>query len=189
MAVSAPSPETTAALLRGRRTIHLFTDERPPDSLVRDAIEVARWAPNHRLTEPWRFYLLGAKTTTAIVGLNTQLVRARRGTRAAKAKQARWRSIPGWLLVTSTRSSDDVRDQENYAATACAVQNLQLYLWTHGVGVKWTTGRVTRAPAFWDLVQVDPEAERLVGLLWYGYPAAVPTTKRAPVERILATRP
>ncbi|NBB99476.1 MAG: nitroreductase [Bacteroidetes bacterium] len=189
MAVSAPSPETTAALLRDRRTIHLFTDETPPDSLVRDAIEVARWAPNHRLTEPWRFYLLGDTTTTAIVELNTQLVRARRGARAAKAKQARWRSIPGWLLVTSTRSPDDVRDQENYAATACAVQNLQLYLWTHGVGVKWTTGRVTRDPTFWDLVQVDPEVERLVGLLWYGYPAAVPTTKRAPVECILTTRP
>lgn len=189
MAVSAPSPEATAALLRGRRTIHQFTDERPPDTLLRNAIEVARWAPNHRLTEPWRFYLLGDKTITAVVERNAQLVQARRGPRAAKAKKARWSGIPGWLLVTSKRSPDDVRDQENYAASACAVQNLQLYLWTHGVGVKWTTGRVTRDPTFWDLVQVDPGAERLVGLLWYGYPAATPSTERAPVESILATRP
>lgn len=189
VAVSAPSPEATAALLRDRRTIHQFTKERPPDEVLRSAIEVARWAPNHRLTEPWRFYLLGEETAAAITARNAQLVRVRRGNRAAEAKQARWSDIPGWLLVTCLRSSDDVCDQENYAATACAIQNLQLYLWTHGVGVKWTTGRVTRDPALWDLVQVDPEAERLVGLLWYGYPAAVPSTDRAPVKSILATRP
>lgn len=189
MAASAPSSEATAALLRGRRTIHLFEGERPPDTLLRDAIEVARWAPNHRLTEPWRFYLLGDETATAIAHRNAELVQARRGDRAAKAKRARWLGVPGWLLVTSVRSSDDIRDQENYAATACAIQNLQLFLWTNGVGVKWTTGRVTRDPSFWDLVQVDPQKERLVGLLWYGYPAAVPSMQRSAVEAVLERRP
>lgn len=189
VAVSAPTPKETAALLRERRTIHLFTAERPPDELVHNAIDVARWAPNHRLTEPWRFYLLGEETAAAISERNAQLVGARRGDSAAKAKLERWSRIPGWLLVTSRRSTDEVRDQENYAATACAIQNLQLYLWSHGVGVKWTTGRVTRDADFWEIVGVDPQVERLVGLLWYGYPEAVPSTQRAPVEAIFSTRP
>ena len=187
--VSAPSPEATATLLRSRRTIHVFTEERPPDELVHNAIDVARWAPNHRLTEPWRFYLLGGQTAAAITERNAQLVRARRGDSAAEAKQARWELIPGWLLVTSLRSTDDVRDQENYAATACAIQNLQLDLWSHGVGVKWTTGRVTRHAEFWEIVDVDPNKERLVGLLWYGYPAHQPKSQRRSVSAVLQKRP
>ena len=48
-----------AAVLRGRRSIDLFAPEVVDFETVRAAVEVARWAPNHRLTEPWRFYLLG----------------------------------------------------------------------------------------------------------------------------------
>jgi len=187
--VSAPSPEATAALLSGRRTIHQFSEERPPDALIRKAIEVARWAPNHRLTEPWRFYLLGDETARAIAEHNATLVAARRGSQVADAKRERWLGIPGWLLVTCTRSDDPVRAEEDYAATACAIHNLQLYLWTHGVGVKWTTGRVTRDPGFWEIVDVDSTAERLVGLLWYGYPAHIPETQRKSVEEVLRSRP
>lgn len=183
--------DAVADTIRSRRTIHLFDAERrrPPDALVRRAVELARWAPNHRLTEPWRFYLLGGRTAEAIARLNADLVEAARGREAGEIKLARWRAVPGWLVVTCARSADPVRQQEDYAACCCAVQNLQLYLWSEGVGVKWTTGEVTRDPRFFELLEIDPEAELLVGMLWYGYPAEVPATPRRPVEEVFAERP
>ena len=48
-----------AERIRSRRTTHLFLKQKVSRQLVLDAIELARWAPNHHLTEPWHFYLLG----------------------------------------------------------------------------------------------------------------------------------
>lgn len=186
--LSVPAPAQVARLLRTRRTIHLFKPEKPPHDIVLEALRLARWAPNHRLTEPWRFYLLGDETAEAIARRNAELVAAQRGANAGQKKLERWRAMPGWLAVTAQRSDDAQREREDYAATCCAVQNFQLYLWSHGIGVKWTTGDVTRDPRFAELVGFDPEAERLVGLLWYGYPAEVPQTQRKPLGEVLRIR-
>ncbi len=182
-------PAAAAALIRSRRTIHLFEPEPPPRETVLAAIDLARWAPNHRLTEPWRFYLLGRETAEALACLNAEIVGRERGPKAAQAKLQRWRSMPGWLVVTSCRADDPVISQENYAACCCAIQNLQLYLWSEGIGTKWGTGAVTRDPRFFDLLGVDPAREQLVGMFWYGYPAAVPEARRKAVEEIVTELP
>ncbi len=67
----APSYETKdlrefGEVLRGRRTIELFLQTPVPVKLVRAAIEAATWAPNHHVTEPWRFYLLGKKNDQGV---------------------------------------------------------------------------------------------------------------------------
>lgn len=184
-----PTPEQTAALICSRRTIHQFEPESPPRAVIRRALDLARWAPNHRLTEPWRFYLLGPETADAVARLNAEIVAEARGAAAGENKLKRWRSMPGWLVVTARRSDDLIRDREDYAATCCAVQNLQLYLWSQGIGVKWTTGAVTRDARFFDLVGIDAAAERLVGMLWYGYPADIPETPRTSLSDVLVERP
>ena len=56
-----------ASVIRERRTINLFEAEPVGQQPLLDAIELARWAPNHRLTEPWRFYLLGPQIGRAHV--------------------------------------------------------------------------------------------------------------------------
>ena len=172
-------------LIRGRRTINFFDPALPPKDLILEAIDAARWVPNHHLTEPWRFYLLSEAAKKAVVELNAALVAGEKGDDAAAAKRRRWSEIPGWLVVTSLRSADALRDREDYAATCCAVYALCLYLWSRGVGTKWTTGEVTRDPRFYEEIWVDPEAERVVGLIWYGYPAEVPATARKPVSDIV----
>ena len=94
-------------------------------------------------------------------------------------------NVPGWLLLSCTRSADPVREREDFAACCCAAQNLMLFLWEKGIGVKWTTGEVTRHPRFHEIVGFDPERETTVGLFWYGYAAVVPETGRTPgVERL-----
>ena len=178
-----------AALITGRRTIHDFRPEQVPVEKIKQAIDVARWAPNHHLTEPWHFYLLGPETINSVIELNTQLVREKSGDAAANAKQQRWLKIPGWLVVTSDKSADQHQMQEDYAACCCAIQNMMLYLWSENIGVKWSTGKVTRDPRFYDLLWIDQNAETVVGLFWYGCAEEIPQAARKQTEEITIELP
>ncbi|MEQ8496115.1 MAG: nitroreductase [Gammaproteobacteria bacterium] len=185
MAFDAAARAAVERVLRERRTVHDFQPEPVPQALVEHALELARWAPNHHRTEPWRAYLLGAAARDAVAQLNAELVAAASGSRAAEVKLKRWRAVPGWLVLTSARGTDALREQEDYAACCCAAQNFMLALWTAGVGVKWTTGSVVRAPGFADIVGFDAAAEQVVGLFWYGWPAAQTTQMRRPLDDFL----
>lgn len=184
--VQPPAPaDTVAALIGSRRTIHLFDTTRAvPDHLITMALEVAIQAPNHRTTEPWRFYRFGPETRSRLIDLNSEVVGERHGEGAAADKRLRWQQIPGFLAVTCQRSDDVLREQEDFAACACAVQNLMLALWSAGVGTKWTTGAVTREARFYELIGADVARESTIALVQYGYPAAIPTTRRSPLEDV-----
>lgn len=171
--------------LRERRTVHEFTADAVPDALIEAALDCARWAPNHHRTEPWRVYLLGPHAQRAIVDLNTALVAANRGERAAAVKRDRWRAMPGWLVMTSPLNADGEREREDYAACCCAAQNLMLALWADGVGVKWTTGDVVRTREFAAVVGFDLTLERVVGLFWYGWPATIIEQQRRPLAHFV----
>jgi nitroreductase len=179
------STQSVADIIRGRRTINFFKPEVPPRETLLEGIEAARWAPNHHLTEPWRFYLLSDPVKQQIVDLNARMVARERGEDAGREKHERWSRIPGWLVLTCVRSSDELRQKEDYAACCCAAQNLALYLWSRGIGMKWTTGAVTRSEEFYDLIWVDPVVEQVVGLFWYGYPDEVPVSVRKAVPEIV----
>jgi nitroreductase len=97
--------EEFASVLRGRRSIDLFAPGAVAADTVLAAIEVARWAPNHRLTEPWRFYLLGRETMRAFVDLAVELEVAAKGERAGPLRRARLETVPGMLALTRTRCS------------------------------------------------------------------------------------
>ena len=171
--------ESIASLIRERRTIHQFKDSPTPgDDLIQSAIDHAIWAPNHHLSQPWHFYLPGQDTIARICTLNAQIVAEKKGEKAAKLKHRRWLSMPGWLVLTVDRSEDVIRQREDYAACCCVAQNLALYLWNVGVGLKWTTGAVTRDERFFDILDVDFGAEEVVGLFWYGYPQDIPAAIR-----------
>jgi len=190
----APSYETQALrefaeVLRGRRTIDQFLQTKVPDALVREAIEVATWAPNHYVTEPWRFILPGAETVAKIIALCGEMVAASKGAELAEHKMLSWREKPGWLVVTCRSSEDALREREDYAACTAAVQNFMLYLWRAGVGTKWTTGEITRDTRFFDLVEVDSGAEFVVGMLWFGYPRITPMQSRKPVDAVVSKLP
>ncbi len=183
------SSKALSELLRSRRTINTFRPEVPSAEIIRQALDLARWVPNHHLTEPWRFYWLGGETAQAIAKLNADLIAAKKGQTAAQAKLANWLAKPGWLVVTQVRSDDPLQHHEDYAACCCAIHSIMLYLWSHGIGSKWSTGPVIRDPRFYDLIWVDPDSEEVVGLLWYGYPAETPQTPRRPLNELLIELP
>lgn len=190
-----PSYETQALrefgeVLQGRRTINLFLHTRVPDELVREAIEAATWAPNHHVTEPWRFYLFGQQTIAACLELCRDIVTEKKGDpKAGEHKAKTWSEKPGWLLITCRKSDDELLQQEDYGACCAATQNFMLYLWKAGVGSKWTSGDITRDPRFFDIAGIDPDVEFVVGLIWYGYPKLTPTQNRRPVDDLLKKLP
>jgi len=172
-------------LIRGRRTVSLFKREEPPRELMLAAVEAARWAPNHHLTEPWRFYILGRETVRAMTDIAEEITRAKRGAEAASRRRELMESVPAWMAVTCRRSEDAFREREDYAACCCAVQNLMLCLWEGGVACKWSTGALTRDARFHGLLGADAAEQMVVGLFSMGYPQVVPQQKRRPVGEIL----
>lgn len=174
-----------AERIRARRTVKLFLQQPVSRQLILEAIEVARWAPNHHLTEPWHFYLLGDEAIRQSVELTRVVVTERKGAEigAFKAKDAATR--PGWLVVTCKRSADELMQQEDYASVCCAIQNLSLYLSEAGLASKWSTGPITRDARFYELLGIDLDFEMIVGLIWYGYPKITPTQQRSAVEEIV----
>lgn len=183
------SAEQIAALLRGRRSVDLYEPDPVPKTVVLEAIEVARWAPNHKLTQPWRFYLIGPETRRGVTDLAVELDIAKKGERAGPIRRARLDGVPGFLAVTTRRSDDALLDREDYAAACCAVHNLMLYLWQRGVGSKWTTGGITRDSRFYALLGIDASKESVVGFLWYGKPKVVPAQDRKPVGDLVTELP
>jgi nitroreductase len=187
---STPSYETQelrefAEVLRGRRTIELFLQTPVPGELVRDAIEVATWAPNHHVTEPWHFYRLGPKAIADCLDLVRDIVTAKKSAEAGEFKAQSWSQKPGWLVVTCKSSDDELLQREDYAACAAAVQNFMLYLRKAGVGSKWTTGDITRDDRFAEIIGFDPATEFVVGLIWFGYPKVTPSQSRSAISDVL----
>jgi len=181
--------EIVAEVIRSRRTVGTFRPELPPRETIARALDLACWAPNHKKTEPWRFHWLGPETATRIVELNARLVAETKGEAAAETKRRQWSEVPGWLLVTCIKSDDPIRHEEDYAACCCAVQNLMLALWSAGIASKWSTGGITRHADFFALLDLDPGLHRVVGLIWYGYPQAVPEQQRRPLSEVLREWP
>ncbi len=194
MKKSKPSYDTQevrefAEVLRGRRTIELFLQTPVPEKLILAAIETATWVPNHHVTEPWRFYLLGKETKERCLDLCRDIVTDKKGAEAGEFKRQSWSQKPGWLVVTCQRSVDELLQRENYAACSAAVHTLMLYLWKAKVGSKWTTGDITRDSRFFDVIGVDEAEEFVVSLMWYGYPKLTPTQSRKDLADVLVKRP
>ena len=186
---AASSNEQVAALIRDRRSIDFFAPEQVPDEVIREAIDVARWAPNHRLTEPWRFYLVGPETRRGVTDLAVEIEVAKKGERSGGARRARLDAVPGFLVLTTRRSADPLLDREDYAACCCAAQNLMLYLWQLGIGTKWTSGGITRDARFYALLNIDAARESIVGFIWYGKPRVVPQQQRKSTAEIVTALP
>ena len=190
MAEHLPDGETRnlrilAERIRSRRTTNMFLKQKVSRDLVLQAIELARWAPNHHLTEPWHFYLLGDEKKAASATLIRTIVTENKTAKMGEHKYKAATAIPGWLVVTCQKSDDELRGREDYAACCCAVQNILLYLSEAGVASKWTTGLITRDQRFFDLLGIDAATEYVVALLWFGYPKVLPTQSRKEVAEIV----
>ena len=171
--------------IRTRRTIAKFRDEPVPATMLESILAAGIWAPNHHLTEPWRFVILGPETQNQLAHLFGEVKAAKvpaedtaRYARVRDEHERKFRAFPTVVAVAASREGDEIRRREDYAATACAIQNIQLSAWAEGIGVKWSTSGVIRDPIAYRLLDIDPTQFEIVGLLFIGYPAEVPNRDR-----------
>jgi len=173
-------------LIKRRRTIHRYLDRPVPQEAVWAALEAAHHAPNHLRTWPWRFYVVGPETKATLDGPALKQKEVNGPLADAELEQLREKRLNPRLIVASqVRRDDPERAKEDYAAVSCAIQNLCLTLAAHGVGSKWSTGSLTRAPQLYELLDIDPRAEEVVGFVWYGYAAHAPAVERPELDMVV----
>jgi nitroreductase len=152
--------------IRSRRT-HKAFDPRPvPRGVLDDLLELARWAPNHHLTNPWRFRVLGP-------GALRRLKEAAGPEAASKLDRA-----PTLVATTQVQSEDPVQDQEDLCATACAAYAVLLGAHARGLAGYWRTPHVLRTEEGRVALGIGPR-ERFVALIHLGWPRQ----EKAPPER------
>ena len=171
--------------IRGRRTARNFDDRAVADTTIERMIGAAMCAPNHRLTEPWRFFVLekGGTIRASVANLVhdwtlDNAVNPNPATRKRSAEGARKDILndPVFIYVYSISGPNDEVTTENYAATCCAVQNFSLAAYAEGVAVGWSTGRSTRPEGLAELLGAE-EDWTMVGALSVGYPTGVGSTR------------
>lgn len=180
--------------IRTRRSVRSFTD-RP---LTRDDIaplfDEAVHAPNHRLTQPWRFYVLGVEARRAY-GTVLGLRKAKKVEDPAAAQAIVDKvsdaaaALPAQVAVTMVLAESPEVREEDYAATMMAVQNLMLAATARGLGTHFKSGAIMEDPRARAALGV-PEGERIVAMLDLGEPAELPESKpRRPAAELTTWLP
>ena len=154
--------------IESRRTIKDFTSQPVPAELLTRALGAGLWAQNHRMTQPWRFYVVGPQTRESLTPLFPKTP-----------------TKPAIVAVSCLKSDDAVQEREDYAAVACAIQNIQLAAWSMGLGMQWSSGKAATGPDNYAVLGIDAEREILVGLLLFGFPKTVPDAQaRKPLDEV-----
>jgi nitroreductase len=143
--------------IRTRRTHKAYGAEPVPRAMLEELLELARWAPNHNLTNPWRFRVLGPESLAA-------LKQAAGPEAAAKLDRA-----PTLVVASQVRSDDPIQDEEDLCAVAAAISYVLLAAHSRGLAGYWRTPEVLRTPEGQAAVGV-PARERVLGLIHLGPP-------------------
>ncbi|MBC7671137.1 MAG: nitroreductase [Polaromonas sp.] len=182
---------TAIEAINGRRTIRQFTARVPSRDEVETILTAAVLAPNHRLTQPWRFFVLGAEARYAY-GMALGNRKAKKIEDVAAAERMRrtvaeeHAALPMMIAVGMTEDANLEIREEDYAATMMAVQNLSLAAVSLGLGTHIKTGAIMQDPAARAATGV-PEGERIVVVLNVGEPATVPPAKERKSAASLTT--
>jgi nitroreductase len=159
----------TLDAIKTRRNIKKFKPEEIDQNSLLSWLEAAAMAPNHRMTEPWEIYFIGAET------------------REKLNHKTNFGNAPHVLMILSKHGATSVETEENAMATACFIQNFNLAAWAEGVGTFWSSIGIT--PKNRGILQV-PDDYNIIGVLGVGYPDVIPEPKpRTPIKNRISNLP
>ena len=183
-------PETNVTVyeaLYRRRMAWDFKDQPVPKDALDRMLATAVWAPNHRLTEPWRFFVLekGSAAQEKVAGLAHDHALQRSGNaQRAEATRDSLLNTPVVIYMYSTPGRDEEGTRENYASVCCAAHNIALAGVAEGLAVTWETGGPTRHPDLATTLGAEDDWT-LATMLSIGYPAEDPNSQRTPVANFV----
>jgi nitroreductase len=142
--------------IRTRRTHKVYGAEPVPRELLDELFELATWAPNHHVTNPWRFRVLGPQALAA-------LKQAAGPEAASKLDRA-----PTLVCVSAVLGGEDpVADEEDLLAAGCAVYALLLGAHARGLAAYWRTPGVMRTEEGRAALGLPPQ-ERAIAIVYLG---------------------
>ena len=171
----------------GRRMSWEFEDREVPRSAIERMLDAAVWAPNHRLTEPWRFFVLKkdspARLRAAALAEETALERTGD---ARRAEQTKMKVLdPQYVIyVYCVPGPNEETTKENYASVCCAVHNMALAGAAEGLSVTWETGGAMRHPGLQEALGAE-EDWSMATMLLIGFPGKTPTSRRTPASQFV----
>lgn len=171
--------------IKQRRSVKRFTDRPVTREEIEALLAAATLAPNHRLTQPWRFYVLGPAARHSY-GLALGARKAKKvddpaaGAALRETVGAEHRALPGMIAVAVVNTENAEQREEDYAAAMMAVQNIALTAVSLGLATHIKTGAVMHDPAARAAVGL-PDTQRVVAIVNVGAPSEdVPAKKREP---------
>src|SRR6476661_2969271 len=168
-------------LFPSRRSIREFTSREITRAEIETLLEHAVTAPNHRLTQPWKFFVLGPQARRAY-GLALGARKAKKIEDPAAAEQLRQKigdehaALPAMIAVAISQNENPEIREEDYAAGMMAVQNIALAAVGLGLGTHIKSGAVMDDPAARAAIGVA-DGYRVIAMMNVGEPANVPAAK------------
>ena len=168
----------------GRRSAWKFSEQPVDRMAIERMLDAAIWAPNHRLTEPWRFFVLEQgspeRIRAAELAAEFQLERSGDQRRADAARQ-KVLEPPVVIYLYTVPGPNEETTKENYASVCIAAHNISLAGAAEGLAVTWETGGATRHPGLAALLGADPSWQ-MTTMLLIGRPGEHPVSRRSPVS-------
>ena len=180
--------------IQRRRSIKRFQDKPVPRADLERLLDAATRAPNHRMTQPWRFHVLGPEARAAYgLALGERKARKVEDPEAARAVRERTaqehRNLPEMIAVGMLLHENDEIREEDYAAVMMGIGAMSLLAVEMGLGTHIKTGGVMGDAAARSAAGAA-EGERIVAIVNVGFPAEVPPPKdRRPAAELTDWRP
>lgn len=167
--------------IESRRSIKGFTDREITREEIERLLETVVLAPNHRMTQPWSFLVLGKEGTEAYArvlgGRRTKRIDDPDVAEKVMARTLRGIThVPVTIAVTIRQDEDPEIREEDYAATYMGIQNLLLAATAEGLGTHVKTGAVMNDPKLREALGVEDD-RRVIALIQLGEPAEIPDAK------------
>jgi nitroreductase len=166
--------------IRTRRSVRRFRPDRSPSKDVITALlEAAVWAPNHHMTEPWRFVVIANDERIRLAEVMTGAYVAAAGAtgpppEGVEREKNRPLTAPVIIAVVgSPKQADNIVPQEEMVSAGAAMQNLLLAAHSKGLGANVRTGAHAYSDAVRRYLEMR-EGESLVGFVYLGYPLEPP---------------
>jgi nitroreductase len=163
--------------IRSRRTHKQFGSEPLDERTVRGLLDLARYGPNHHLTQPWRFRLLGPETRRLLDEC------------CGEKEAMKLRRAPTLVLATAALSGDATTDEEDLHAVACAVYAVLLGATELGFASYWRTPVALTTKDARAILGLADE-EKIVALIHLGPRVSEPPIKeRTTLDEVLSVLP
>ena len=187
------TPVSVYEAIYRRRHVKEFTSDAVSRETLERLFSAAVWAPNHRLTEPTRFFAVrkDSEMRSRIADVAWQSAyegvtnpNPEQKQRSADDLRDRVMTAPAMVYVYSVRGLIEEITLENYAASCIAVHNMALAAVAEGLSLGWSTGRLTKLPGLADILGAN-EDWMMVGVVFIGKAAEEPATQRTPHSELV----